>query len=89
MFFAFCYFIFKTVLRIGPHTDVREREAEILVLRHQLAVLRRTNPRPRLPRRDRIVMGVRGRPPIAFLREGGRADEGDSLESGSRLLAWP
>jgi hypothetical protein len=56
MFFAFCYFILTTVLQIAPNTDMREREAEILVLRHQLAVLSRTNPRSRLRRRDRIVI---------------------------------
>jgi putative transposase len=66
MFFAVCYFILRTVLRIGPNNDRREREAEILVLRHQLAVLRRTNPQPKLRRRDRIVIaGLSGLIPKA------------------------
>jgi putative transposase len=56
MFFAVCYFIVRAVLRIAPDRDAREREAEILVLRHQLAVLKRTSPRPKLRRRDRIVI---------------------------------
>lgn len=56
MLFTFCYFILRAVLRIAPDRDAREREAEILVLRHQLAVLKRTSPRPKLRRRDRIVI---------------------------------
>jgi transposase len=56
MLFAFCYFMLRAVLRIAPDGDAREREAEILVLRHQLAVLKRTTPRPKLRRRDRIVI---------------------------------
>jgi putative transposase len=56
--FSFCYFIVRAMLRIAPETDAREREAEILVLRHQLAVLKRTNPRPKLRRRDRIVISA-------------------------------
>jgi hypothetical protein len=36
--FAVCYFILRLVLRMTPDDDAREREAEILVLRHQLVV---------------------------------------------------
>jgi putative transposase len=56
--FAICYFIFRSILRIAPRGDAIEREAEILVLRHQLAVLSRTNPRPRLRRRDRMTIAA-------------------------------
>jgi hypothetical protein len=55
--FAFCYFILRALLRIGTD-DARGREAEILVLRHQLAVLKRSNSRPRLRRRDRMVIAA-------------------------------
>jgi hypothetical protein len=50
------YFVLRLVLRIDPDGDETERDAEILVLRHQLAVLKRTNPRPWLRRRDRMLM---------------------------------
>ncbi len=58
MLFASCYFILRALLRIAPDGDAREREAEILVLRHQLAVLKRTTPRPHLRRRDRMVIAA-------------------------------
>ena len=57
MLFAFCYFVLRALIRIGSD-DAREREAEILVLRHQLSVLKRSNPRPRLRRRDRMVIAA-------------------------------
>jgi hypothetical protein len=38
---AVCYFILRLILRIAPVDDAKEREAEILVLRHQPAVLKR------------------------------------------------
>jgi hypothetical protein len=46
------YFVFRLVLRVAPDGDKTDREAEILVLRRQFAVSKRTNPRPRLRRRD-------------------------------------
>jgi putative transposase len=55
------YFVLRLVLRIAPDGDETEREAEILVLRHQLAVLKRTNPRPRLRRRDRMQIAALSR----------------------------
>ena len=36
--------------------DAAAKDVEILVLRHQLAVLKRTNPRPRLSWRNRALM---------------------------------
>ena len=37
------------------------KEIEILVLRHQLVVLRRHTPRPRISRIDRVVIAALGR----------------------------
>lgn len=58
MLFSILYSIVRLLLRIAPETDSREREAEILVLRHQLAVLRRANPRPKMRRRDRMLIAA-------------------------------
>jgi putative transposase len=55
---AVCYFILRLIFRIAPGDNAKEREAEILVLRHQLAVLKRANPRPRMRRWDRMLIAV-------------------------------
>src|SRR5712691_9845 len=49
----FCRIVELLVLR-GRRE--RSKDVEILVLRHQLAVLRRENPRPRLDDRDRMML---------------------------------
>jgi len=59
--FAVCYFIIRLVLRMTPDDETREREAEVLVLRHQLAVLKRSNPRPRIRRLDRMMIAALAR----------------------------
>jgi len=61
VFFSILYFLLRLVLRIAPADDSREREAEILVLRHQLSVLKRQNPRPKLRRRDRMMLAALSR----------------------------
>ncbi len=54
MFFAVVYFLLRLVLGLAPEGENRDREAEILVLRHQLKVLSRKAGRPKLRRLDRV-----------------------------------
>ncbi len=58
MFFAVVYFLLRLVLRLAPEGEDRDREAEILVLRHQLKVLSRKAGSPRLRRLDRMLLAA-------------------------------
>jgi hypothetical protein len=57
--FSILYLILRGMLRLVPAAEGgREREVEILVLRHQLKVLSRMTGRPRLRRTDRAFLAV-------------------------------
>ena len=59
MLFSILYLILRGMLRLVPAAEGgREREVEILVLRHQLKVLSRKAGRPRLRRTDRAFLAA-------------------------------
>ncbi len=56
MLFALLYAVIQRVLRLG--WICRDAEAELLVLRHELAVLRRQVKRPKLRRTDKLFLSA-------------------------------
>jgi putative transposase len=60
MLFALLYLLVRRLLGASHRVD-RQRDIEILVLRHQLKVLRRQVKRPRLERSDRVLLAAASR----------------------------
>jgi hypothetical protein len=47
MLFSLLYMVLRVVFRLAPSREERDREVEILVLRHQVTVLKRKAARPK------------------------------------------
>ena len=60
MLFSLLYFLVRRLLGAGGRLQ-DEKEIELLVLRHQLKVLQRQVARPRLNRRDRVLLAAASR----------------------------
>jgi hypothetical protein len=61
MLLSLLYMALRAILRLAPAGDGRDREVEILVLRHQVKVLKRKTGRPKLRRTDRIFLAAAAR----------------------------
>jgi hypothetical protein len=63
LFWSFCYLAFRCVLQLvllRPHSE-DFKELELVVLRHELSVLRRQAGRPRLTPADRVFLAAASR----------------------------
>jgi hypothetical protein len=58
MLFSLSYMVLRVIFRVAPPGDQRDREVEMLVLRHQVLVLKRRAGRPKLRRRDRLFLAA-------------------------------
>ena len=60
MFFALVYLLLRRLvgLTANSSSELLDTEVELVVLRHQLKVLKRKGGRPGLRRRDRLVMAA-------------------------------
>ncbi len=61
MLLSLLYMSLRAVFRLAPAGNGRDREVEILVLRHQVKVLKRKAGRPKLRRGDRIFLAAASR----------------------------
>ena len=63
MFWSFCYLVLRSVLRLAMLRLHSEdfKELEIVVLRHELAVLRRQRGRPQIRQADRVFLAAASR----------------------------
>ena len=83
MVFAFVYLLLRRLLQLitGSSNELMDNEVEVVVLRHQLTVLKRQVGRPRLRRRDRLFM-------VAIARTLPRGRWSSFLVSPQTLLRW-
>ena len=82
MFFAFIYLLLRRLVQLVAGSSNRlDSDVEVVVLRHQLRVLRRQVGRPRLRRRDRLFMA-------AISRTLPRARWSSFVVSPNTLLRW-
>jgi len=61
MLFSLLYMVLCAVFRLAPAGNQRDREVEILVVRHQVKVLKRKAGGPKLKRRDRLFLAAAAR----------------------------